>query len=127
MSGRKNRLEPYHSIQAGNMSGTLTSSVTTISGLDNVAIQLSWTGTPTGTFQVQGSLDYSAPNLAYGGPVLNAGVWTPLAFSTPPVASGAAGSIFLDLNQLSFPYIRVVYTPTSGTGSLDMWISGKAV
>lgn len=113
MSGRKLSLPPFHSIASGDMSGNLTSKVSDISNADNVAIQLIFTGTPTGTFAVQGSLDKNT--------------WTALSLSPTPGATGVAGNILLDLNQLSFPYIRVVYTASSGAGSLDMWISGKMV
>jgi hypothetical protein len=113
MSGRKNTLSPFKTITSGDMSGNLTSKVTDISHMDNVSIQLNWTGTPTGTFAVQGSLDQAN--------------WVSLALSPTPGAAGAAGNILLDLNQLSFPYIRTIYTASSGSGSLDAIISGKMV
>ena len=114
MSGRKNVLTPYHVIVAGDMSGDVTQATpTNIQYADNVSVQLNFTGTPTGTFEIQGSLDQSN--------------WVPLVFSTSPVASGASGQILLDMNQLSFPYIRVFYDRTSGSGTLDAYISWKEV
>lgn len=122
---QKGMLQPYQSITDGDMSGNLTSNVTDIRFMDNISVQLIFTGTPTGTFEVEGSLDYNRPDPTTG--VTNPGTWTPITFSTPPVASGAAGDILLDMNQLSFPFIRVVYISTSGSGTLQCWISGKAV
>jgi hypothetical protein len=115
----KDKLPVYQTIAAGDMSGSLTSKVSDISGFDNVAVQLVWTGTPTGTFAVQGSLDYN--------PQLATGTWTALTLSSSPAAAGSASNVLLDLNQLSFPWIRVVYTAVSGSGTLNAYIAGKMV
>jgi len=121
--GRKDVLKIYQVITNGDMSqATLTSKVTGIQYMDNIPIQLNFTGTPTGTFAVQGSLDYSQD---FQGNVTSVGNWVPLVLSPSPAATGAAGSILLDLNQLSFPWIRVVYTKTSGTGTLNAFVGGK--
>lgn len=117
----KNVLPPYKTFDAADMSAaTLTSLVTNISNIDNVCIQLSWSGSPVGTFSFQGSLDYS-PGGA-GHPVATAGTW--VEFTTADCTDGA---VLLDANQLSFPWVRVVYTKSSGTGALTAYISGKAV
>lgn len=120
----KNALTPHQIITAGDMTGNITSDPTNIQYLDNVSIQLNFTGTPTGTFSVQGSLDYQQAS-PYAKAVT--GNWIDLTLSPAPAASGSASQILLDLNQLSFPWVRVVYTFSSGTGSLDAYISGKAV
>ncbi len=123
MSSRKNILPPASIVTAGDMSqASLTSLVTNIQYLDNICVELVFTGTPTGTFEIQGSLDYQRD---LNGNVTNAGHWVPITLPTPPIASGAAGDILIDMNQLSFPYIRVVYTRTSGSGSLNAYIGGK--
>lgn len=110
----KDNLAPYKTITNGDMSAaTLTSTPTNIINKDNVAIALVWTGSPVGTFAVNVSQDKTT--------------WIPLTLSTTPVASGSAGSIGLDLNQLAFPHIQVVYTKTSGTGTLNCTISAKQV
>lgn len=127
--------EPYQnfSAAAGNqtMTGTstLTSIPTNIKYRDSVAIQLQWTGTPTGTFSVQGSLDYSPglPQTAAPPGGANPGTWTPITLSPAPVASGSSGVILLNLNQLAFPWIRVQYTNASGTGVLTGYISAKSL
>lgn len=106
------------------MASAITSQVGRIQFLDNIGLQFNFTGTPTGTFAVQVSIDHEEDNL---GNVIVAGNWIPLTFSSSPIASGAAGTIYIDLNQLSAPWIRVVYTPTSGAGSLNAFLCGKAV
>lgn len=123
MSGRKNVLPPYQIISSGDMSqASITSSVTNITYLDNICIQLVFTGSPTGNFAVQGSNTYEQDN---NGNVVNAGTWTALDLTPSPAATGSGSNILIDLNQLSFPYIRVVYTKDSGTGTLNATISGK--
>lgn len=119
----KNVLPVYHAVVAASMTGNITSPVTDVRLLDNICYQLQWTGTPTGTFAVQVSSDYTT---APGGAIANAGTWIPLVLSSTITASGAADQVFIDLNQIPAPYIRLVYTAGSSTGTLDVYISGKA-
>lgn len=115
---------------AGN---TLTSLVTNIQYLDDVGLQLNFSGSPVGTFAVQVSADYSQD---LNGNVTATGNWTPLVFSywngssfvtgtTIPTSAGSP--IYLDLALLSAPWIRVVYTNSSSTGTLNAFITGKPV
>lgn len=125
MASTKNILLPSQVITGGDMStATVTSLVTTITGLDNLSYQLVWTGSPVGTFDLQGSNTY-APGI--GGTVLNAGTWTSVTLSPAPVASGSGGNLLLNLDGLGFAYVRMVYTKTSGTGTLNGTIAGKGV
>lgn len=120
MAGKS--LPTFQIFTAGVMTGTnvLTSTVTNIQNLDNVAIELIWTGTPNGTFTVDGSLDYALTNGA-------AGTWVSLTLSPAPAAAGSASNALINLNGLAFPWIRVTYTNASSTGTLTGYISGKAV
>lgn len=114
MSTGKKYLTPFKVITDGDMStASITSAVTEIPYLDNVCYQMVWTGTPTGNFDVQVSLDKTN--------------WTSLVLSPPPVASGSAGSYVIDMNQLSMTYIRLVYTRTASTGVLNVYISAKGL
>lgn len=134
MSGRKSNLKQYQTITSGDMSlSSITSSVTNIEFLDNIAIQLNFTGAPVGVFQVQVSADYNQDN---NGNVLTAGNWVaiPVAYYTSgsfttstDIPTSAGSPIYLDLNQLAAPWVRVVYTTTSGTGTLNGYIAAKAV
>lgn len=120
------RLKKYQLISGGVMTGTsvITSSAVEIINLDNVFLQLHFTGTPTGTFSVQVSSDHDQdPN----GNVIVAGNWISLVLSPSPVAAGASGDIGIDLNQLGASYLRVVYTNASGTGVLSAVVSGKSL
>jgi hypothetical protein len=122
----KTVLLPSKIIDAGDMSTNLTSKVTDIRYLDNIAIQLNWTGSPTGTFVIEGSLDYVPPPSA-GGTAVNAGTWNAIPVSPTPAPAGSADSQLIELNQKAFPFIRTRYVKTSGTGTCNAYISGKAV
>ena len=112
---------------------SLASNVTNIQMLDDIGVQIQWIGSPVGVFAVQVSADYAQDA---EGNVTNAGQWTPLVFSylvsgTPTQANSiptAAGSpIYLDLTLMSAPWVRTVYTKSSGTGTLTAYITGKMV
>jgi hypothetical protein len=111
-------------------SATLTSNVTNVMYRDSVAIQLQWSGTPNGTFYVQGSLDYN-PGTPQSEGGVNAGTWTTVPVvdvnNNPPVASGSAGSILINMNQVAFPWLRVQYTNSSSTGTLTGYVGAKSL
>ena len=102
---------------------SITSAVTQIQFLDNVGYQFVFTGSPVGEISIQISIDYAQDSQ---GVVSNAGTWTPLTLS-PTASVASAGNIYVDLNQLSAPWIRAVYTKTSGTGILNAYVCAKAV
>lgn len=136
---RKDVSEPYSCFSSINntMTGTatLTSSVSNILHKDNVGIQLDWTGSPVGNFQIQVSNNYK-PQLAQteglGAP--NNGTWTPLQVSNDQtgtasinIPTSAGNPITLNLTQLSWAWLQVVYTNTSSTGVLTGVITAKAI
>lgn len=81
-----------------------------------------------GTIAVQVSDDFS---LNPDGTVKNSGTWSTLPFnvsgtvvSSAPV-SGNSGNGALDILQLGFYAVRLVYTAVSGTGTLTAMINAK--
>lgn len=135
MSGRKNNLLKFQTITNGDMStASITSTVSSIQWLDNIGIQFSWTGAPVGNVSIEVSADYARDT---EGNVTNAGQWTPLVLtylsgpntftSATSIPTSVGSPIYLDLNQLSAPWIRQVYTKTSGTGTLNTFITCKMV
>lgn len=131
MSGRKTNIKQFDIIDATSMSTNITSDITDIQYLDDIGIQFTWTGTPTGTFQILVSANY---NQDYNGNVLNAGNWVPLtmtywngtSFVTGTTIPTSVGSpVYVDLALLSAPYIQASYTSGSGSGTLTATITAK--
>lgn len=104
----------FHLIKAGVMTGTakITSVSQSVANFDNIGLQFDWTGTPTGTLAVLGSID---------GVIFHP--WTPSPSLTNP--AGSAAGFISGLNQFPFPYLQITYTNASGTGVLDIWINSK--
>lgn len=126
MSGRKNSLLSFKIVSAGDQSlATVTSTITSIEFLDNIGIQVNiLTGTASGAFDVQISGDHREVN----GNVTVAGSWISLGTPyTATVTSGSPANIYFDLNQLSAPYVRLLYTKSSGTGTFDAFVVGKMI
>lgn len=126
MSGRKNALLSYKIVSAGDQSqATVTSAITSIEFLDNIGVQFNvLTGTASGTLDVQVSADHREAN----GVVTVAGNWISLGTPyTATITSGSPANVYFDLNQLSAPYIRLLYTKSGGTGTFDAFVVGKMI
>lgn len=119
-----NVLKPISLITDQSMGGNVTSKVINTQFLNEAYLQLLFTGTPTGTFTVETSGDY-VPDDEFRTSPPNAGNWDALDLGTTLSATGAAGTISIDITLSAVPYLRVVYTRTSGTGTLNAKISGK--
>lgn len=123
MSSTRQLLQRLKIIDAQSMTGTSTINSTAIkcTGFDSCSIQLSWSGTPNGTFVVQipVTFDVSGGVTAWGTlPVTNTS-------GSTLTAAGSAGNHQIDVPFLSFSDIRVSYTNSSSTGTLDAWITLK--
>lgn len=118
-------LKTYSVITNSAMGATVTSLPTNIVGNKvMICYTIQWTGTPTGTFSVQNSGDYQvAPD---GTTVLNAGTWNTYTLSTTTSTGGAAGNGTIEV-VTGAPWIRLVYTFSSGTGTLNAQVTGKAM
>ena len=113
-------------INAVSMASTITSAPTYINQLPGISYDLSWTGTPTGTFAVQVSNTYAQSG---NGTVLNAGNWNTLptaSFSgTYPAPAGSPGNGFLDVVGTEAAWVKLVYTPSGGSGNLTAVVAAK--
>lgn len=114
---------PYKLINNGDMSASITSPVTVKPLLSKITYSMSWTGVPVGTFDVQVSDDYSENS---DGTVRNAGTWNSIPFSSTVVAAGGASNGFYEAITGAYA-TRLVYTRTSGTGSLQAYITGQVM
>lgn len=113
------------------MAGDITSLVTLIPKLSLVSYTVSWSGTaPVGTLSMQISNDYSLDST---GAVQNTGNWSALSFYnrgtaaqvTTIAVSGATGADNLVTGLCGAYAIRLIYTRTSGTGTLQAYVCGK--
>ncbi len=103
-------------IPAGTvLSATRNSQAVPLYQIFGYAIQLVFTGTPTGSFKLQGSCD-PVPQAAQAAispySVTN---WTDISGSSQSVT--AAGSIIWNAEDTMYNYVRVVYTDTSSGAS----------
>lgn len=109
---------PTHPPGGSTASGTLVgamastnviySQIVDVAKMDNIGLEVTWTGTAVGTFEVMGS---------------NSGVsFYALTFS-PVLAqpAGAASGYLIDLSGYPFRYLLLKYTNSSSTGSLTVY------
>lgn len=119
-----NLLAPFHVVVAQSMASSFNGAPVECENQDNVGFQLNWTGTPTGTFGVQISIDHKQDAQ---GNVTVAGNWITLPLNPSISATGSPDSAYIDLNQMSASYIRLTYTASSGTGTVDAFVTAKGV
>lgn len=113
MSGRKNTLQPIPVITNGDMSGDLASISTNIQYLDFWSFEFVATGSPDGQYDIQVSHDN-----------VN---WVTLDLPvTSAIAGGAPNPVIIANTQVvPEPYIRAIYTFTSGTGTLNVTLTAR--
>ena len=80
--------------------------------MDNLGIEVTWTGTPTGTISVL----CSDSGINFYALTFNPALMQP---------SGGAGGYLINLNQLPFKYILLQYVNSSGTGVLTSYCQNK--
>lgn len=122
-------LKPQAVIVAGDMSGDVTSDPTILNQLSAVSYQARWAGTtPVGTLSIEFSNDYS---LLPNGQVNNTGTWTTatIQYQGLPVTSipvsGNTGDAVIDITVTALYACRLVFTYSSGVGSLDAIVMGR--
>jgi len=115
-------IKPHVVLENADLSGDLVSLVTIITNITDIGYDISWTGTAVGVFSVEISNTYS---LNAAGAVLSAGNWTPLTLSGAVNPAGVTDNGFIDIQGVSAFAIRLVYTSTSGTGTVNAVVTGK--
>lgn len=126
---RKNVLN-YRLVANQSLAASFNSAPTLITNTDNVAYQINITTTnSTGTFSVQGSVDYTAVEVGASQASNTNPHWVDITLGggTPTVAA-SNDSILIDLNQLPFNAVRIAYTSTvAGTGHADIYVMTKQI
>lgn len=91
------------------MNSSFNSAVVPLTNVFNYAIQIVFTGTPTGNFTLQSSCDTDTPANLINPNNMN---WTTIANSSFTVT--AAGNVEWNVDGAGYTWVRVVYTDTSG-------------
>lgn len=110
---------PGGSAPSGTVAGTMASTnviysnIMDVAKMDDIGLEVTWTGTPTGTFEVMAS---------------NSGInFYPLTFSpTLDQPTGASGGYVVNISVYAFKYIMLRYTNVSGTGTLTVYGQNKS-
>lgn len=114
----KKILEPFHVMAATKLPVTVTGTNTYLSlpigikNLDNVGLQLIWTGTVTGTFTVLHSPD----GVLYDSITVSPAI-------TQPAGSAGHWSVVLQFDP--YQWVKVQYVNASGTGTVDVIVTAK--
>lgn len=106
-------VSPFVLLAAGDMSGNITSNVVAVQTMDNIGVEFVWTGTPTGTINVDISNDKVT--------------WQAITLSPGITPAGGAQNAYLEYNQISAPFFRCRYTRSSGTGTLAISVTEKGI
>lgn len=103
-------------VVAGAMASTnvIYSQIIDVSVMDNIGLELTWSGTPVGVFEVQVSNSGAHFYSLTFDPVL-----------TQP--AGSAGGYVVNIEQQAFKYIMLKYANTSGSGSLFVYGEFKSL
>ena len=118
---RKHVTKPTKIIDAGDISGNLTSTVVNVENLDKGSIHVEWSGTsPVGTITVEARNRNPQDNTTTP-------PWIELNFGSTISVSGNTGDHQLIFNELPFTEFRVQYVATSGTGSITATTTLKTV
>lgn len=98
--------DPVPIVTTGNMASSITSSACDLTYYDGFAIQAVYTGSPSGTFKIQVSAD--------------AGACTTFSdYTNSSQTISAAGDYIWIVNSSAYHCARLVYTLTSGSGTLN--------
>jgi hypothetical protein len=110
---------------------SITSAPTILQSLSKFSYEINWTGSsPIGILELQVSNSFE---LNPDGSVKTIGSWTSMPLDldivSPEVSqipiSGNTGTGFIDVTAQSGYAVRLLYTKTSGTGTLTATINGK--
>lgn len=118
--------QPKAIFASASMASTIHSVPQFIGQMSYIGFDISWaaTGSPNGTFSVEVSNSYSVDAT---GKQNNAGNWTALTLSQAVSPTGSAGNAFIDIDGVAASWIRLTYTPSSGTGTMNAYLSGKVI
>lgn len=101
-----------------NMGASFNSTPVWLGHICNYAIQLVFTGTPTGSLKLQASNDEGNPSLPPAEQYAGVSNWTDIADSGQAVT--AAGNHMWQVSNAGYRWVRFVWSRTSSTGTLTV-------
>ena len=117
-------IAPHKVIDAHSLASSFNSEVTIVSNVPTLSYDISWAGSsPVGTLEVQVSNTYT---VNARGEVKDPGVWRTLP-SMSAAVSGNTGEGGVDIYVTGFYAVRLAYTATSGTGTMDATVVAKVL
>jgi hypothetical protein len=112
MSG-KSIVPGYQIISNQSMSADSDSMEVDVRYASHIYVQLDFTGAPFGTFAVMVRNDTTPNFVSLSG------------LSQTPTCSGSAGSVGVNIANIGFTKMRIHYTFSSGSGTLNGYVSTK--
>jgi hypothetical protein len=106
---------PIKIVTNGSMTGNITSTAVDLVRTQQYSIQAVWSGSPVGTIQLNVSNDI--------GSCANASNWVTYTSSLQTV--NGAGNFLWNVAYANYNCVEVVYTFTSGSGTLNVIYGGK--
>ena len=101
----------YVLLPTTDMSGDINTNIVMLDSIVLLALQAHWTGTPTGILKLQASNDGA--------------IWSDITDSTVNVSG--PGDTLYNLSEMGYNRLRLVYTRTSGSGSIRVVANGKGI
>lgn len=117
-------IAPYHVVSDHSLSATFASTPTIVTNISMISYDIAWSAgsSPVGTVTVEVSNTYA---LNPDGSIKTAGNWSTLTLSTPCSVSGNSGNGAIDVDSISFYAVRLKYTRTSGSGTMNVTLNAK--
>ena len=108
------RIANFKALDSVDISSTKTSEKSNVSGMDEGVFLVNWSGTtPIGVLTVEAS-NSSVNDFRAGNEV-----WSELDFGVAINVTGNTGNHELNFTSLPFKWIRIIYTTTSGIGTMS--------
>lgn len=120
--GRKSTIQAYQFFDSADLSGNLESASFNVKNLDKASLRLSWTSADAlGEFKIQARQELESKTDDTEG-------WFDLEFgNTIPLDATSQSDHQILFNELPFVELRIVYTATSGSGTLNGKLTAKVV
>ena len=121
------RFDPVQIISSGDMSqSSVVSSGLDMNQMFGGSISAVFTGSPVGTLTIEISNDIVNAPIAGGANLASAVVnWSTYTGSSQAIS--AAGDFTYILADTNYRWLRLKYTKTSGSGTINAYFSGKGI